>query len=194
MADVVQPDPNSLQIPGEIHTHGLRICSVAMGTWSKWLTPPAPIFWSVNMLTFPCPSPTWVNYSHQIPVTFQSFQFIMNIQSRDLRVKCGYTQTHSSLRSLHVYVCELMRVQWWLFPREKSFPRAAYRQTHTLFWLFCSFSSGVRAAVFQPTLHVVTFLFISSINSQVIMHQPLHRLPQLGMTAASHPSHPHPHR
>lgn len=78
MADVLQPDSNSLQIPSEIHTQTLTrtstlvcYCSPVQMTHFSFF-----ICWTVEMLTFPCPSPTWVYCTLHIPVAFPRFHSI----------------------------------------------------------------------------------------------------------------------
>lgn len=161
MADVVEPDTNSLQIPGETH---IQYCTVyASLLWKPGQNDSlllSVIFWSANTLTFPCPSPTWEYSPHQIPVTFQLFQSIKCMKNKVL---------------------------------------SAFVQIDEFQWSTCCAFSMIKH-VFNEILivsyHCVSLHFSSSfsINSQVIIYQPLHRLPQLEMTAASHPSHPHPHR
>lgn len=92
MADVVQPDPNSLQIPSETHIQFIHMLHYH-GSLVKMTHFCLFIFWRVNTLTFPCHSPTWEYYLHHFPVTFLSFQFITNIQStslasRELTIRC----------------------------------------------------------------------------------------------------------
>lgn len=70
MADVVQPDLNSLQIPGETHT--LQHKPYYLGNLVKMTHFCLLIFASVNTLNSPGLTPTPEYYSHEIPLNFQS--------------------------------------------------------------------------------------------------------------------------
>lgn len=94
MADVLQPDSNSLQIASEIHTQTLTRTHTHINTSLLLQSCPNDfsffICWTVDMLTFPCPSPTWLYYTLHIPVAFPRFHFITIITFWSREVKCVY--------------------------------------------------------------------------------------------------------